>query len=91
MGEPGLAEAGLGGEAVGDLVLLLQLLEVEGVVEGAANEVRKTGGVLYRKQPSSTYLFFISFYKFVQNFQENVAKICAISMHDTKNRQQKHM
>ncbi len=48
VGEPGLAEAGLGGEAVGDLVLLLQLLleEEEGVEEGAANEVRKTGGVL---------------------------------------------
>jgi hypothetical protein len=46
VGEPGLAEAALGGEAVGDLVLLLQLLEVEGVEEGAANEVRKTGGVL---------------------------------------------
>jgi hypothetical protein len=46
VGEPGLAEAGLGGEAVGDLVLL-QLLEVEGVEGvGAANEVRKTGGVL---------------------------------------------
>jgi hypothetical protein len=59
VGEPGLAEAGLGGEAVGDLVLLLQLLEVEGVEEGAAKKVRKTGGVLYRKQPSSTCLFFV--------------------------------
>jgi hypothetical protein len=60
VGDPGLAEAGLGGEAVGDLVLLqlleveavgdlvllLQLLEVEGVEEGAAKDVRKTGGVL---------------------------------------------
>ncbi len=55
MGDPGLAEAGVGGEAVGDLVLLLQLLEVEGVEEGAAKEVRKTGGVLYRKQPSSIF------------------------------------
>jgi hypothetical protein len=55
VGDPGLAEAGVGGEAVGDLVLLLQLLEVEGVEEGAAKEVRKTGGVLYRKQPSSIF------------------------------------
>ncbi len=58
MGEPGLAEAGVGGEAVVDLVLLQLLEEVEGVEGGTANDVRKTGGVLYRKQSHPLHTFF---------------------------------